>query len=263
MASLRPEAPGTAPDGRDGRRDRTGASHLRRALAIWLVLSIAGIVATVLWMPAILPEAASHDAGFANLTLVVFTAAAVPVALFVWVLLAYSLVVFRVRGRPTADGPPIQASPAIQVAWIGVTAALCLFLVVWGLVGSYQQTLAEGPQGALVVEVTGQQWSWTYHYPQSGASSEELELPAGRPVVFKVTSMDVLHGFDIQELGVRIDANPGQTITTAPVTPTREGSYTVRCVELCGLYHSFMWSQANVVSEGEFNVWLAQHGGRS
>ena len=68
-----------------------------------------------------------------------------------------------------------------------------------------------------------------------------IELPVNRPVVFEVTSKDVLHGFAIRALGVRVDANPGEVTTTPVVTPTRSGAYSVACVELCGLYHSYMW----------------------
>ena len=69
-----------------------------------------------------------------------------------------------------------------------------------------------------------------------------LELPAGVPVKFRVTSDDVLHGFAIPQLGVAMDANPGKWIYTPVVTPTRLGSYYAHCIELCGLYHTYMWS---------------------
>jgi cytochrome c oxidase subunit II len=80
-------------------------------------------------------------------------------------------------------------------------------------------------------------------------------------VIFQVTSDDVLHGFAIISMGVRLDANPGQMINTPPVTPTRTGSYTVVCVELCGLYHTYMWSAVDVVSSQAFNTWIISQGG--
>jgi cytochrome c oxidase subunit 2 len=146
---------------------------------------------------------------------------------------------------------------------MGVTGALCLFLVIFGLFAYYQETSASSPN-TLVVKVTAQQWQWTFDYPQYGSSSagaQLIELPVNRPVQFNVTSDDVLHGFAIRALGVRVDANPGYVTNTAVVTPTVIGSYTVQCVELCGLFHSYMWEQVNVVSAADFNSWITSQGG--
>ncbi len=91
--------------------------------------------------------------------------------------------------------------------------------------------------------------------------SHILELPLGRPVEFRVTSDDVLHGFSIDELGVAMDANPGFWVGAPIVTPTRLGTMTARCVELCGLYHTYMWTQVNVVTQADFTAWVTANGG--
>ncbi len=112
--------------------------------------------------------------------------------------------------------------------------------------------------------MTAQQWQWTFNYPQYSATSQGaqvIELPVNRPVEFYVTAKDVLHGFSIRALGVRVDANPGEVTTTAVITPTQIGPYTVQCVELCGLYHSYMWEAVNVVSVNDFNSWIVSQGG--
>jgi cytochrome c oxidase subunit II len=236
------------------------SAHLRRVLTIWVMLSIVGVAFVLLAVPHILPQAGSDTESFANTTIVLFTAIAIPVAFFVWVFLAYSLVVFRVREQPIEDGPPLQPTPMTQVGWLSITGALCIISVVWGLIGVYDQTVASSA-GALDVRVTGQQWTWTYDYPQYGVSSHELVLPLQRPVQFSVTSMDVLHGFEVLQLGVRMDANPGQVVAVSVVTPSRLGSYTARCMELCGLYHSYMQTPVNVVTSGAFTDWVKQHGG--
>ncbi|HTI15971.1 MAG TPA: cytochrome c oxidase subunit II [Dictyobacter sp.] len=236
--------------------------HLRRVLILWAVFSVIGIAVWLAVARFILPPAATDLDNSDNFTLLVFTVLAVPVAMFVWVFLGYSLIVFRVKERPIADGIPLKPTPLLQIGWLSITGILCLFLVIWGLFGFYQETSA-APSNALVVQVTGQQWLWTFYYPQYGVSSQGqvLELPVNRPVIFNVTSKDVLHGFAIRALGVRVDANPGEVTTTPVVTPTRTGSYTVVCVELCGLYHSYMWSAVNVVSESSFSSWVVSQGG--
>ena len=238
--------------------------HLRRVLIIWAVLSVIGIAIWLAVAQFILPQSASSLDSVDNLTFIVLTTLAVPVGLFVWVFLGYSLVVFRVQGRPTEDGVPLQPRPSLQIGWLGITGVLCLFLVIWGLFAFYQETSAASTPNTLTVQVTAQQWAWTFNYPQYGASSagaQVIELPVNRPVEFYVTSDDVLHGFAIRAFGVRVDANPGYVTTTPVTTPTQIGSYVVQCVELCGLLHSDMWEAVNVVSADAFNSWIISQGG--
>lgn len=250
---------GTAGNAVSARRE---PNHLIRAIIIWAVLSVIGIVIVVVTTPFVLPTAASSLDATDNVTMEMLTILAVPVALFVFVFLGYSLFVFKVNGRPTEDALVMKPRPGLQISWMGITGGLCLFLVIWGLFGFYQDTTATAAS-PLIVRVTGQQWLWTFEYPQYGVSSQGqvLELPVNRPVQFEVTSDDVLHGFAIQALGVRVDANPGEVTSTPLVTPSRIGSYSVRCVELCGLYHSYMWSSVQVVSASTFNDWITSLGG--
>ena len=233
---------------------------MRRVLVIWAVLSVVGIALTLVIVPIISPKSASSVAGFANLTDLLFSVLAVPVGLFVWVFVFYSLIVFREKApRPVEnleDGPSLQARPWQQIMWLAITATLAIFLVGWGMFGFYRQT-TDPPASPLVVDVTGQQWTWTYSYPSLGVQSHELVLPLDRPVQFRVTSDDVLHGFVIDQLGVAMDANPGFWVSAPVVTPTRLGSLTARCVELCGLYHTYMWSRVQVVTPASFAAWVA------
>lgn len=236
--------------------------HLRNAVIIWVVLSVIGIALWLALAPFILPAAAGTLSSTDDLTFVVLTTLSVPVGMFVWVFLGYSLFAFRVKERPTEDGIPLQPRPALQIGWLSITGALCLFLLIWGFTAFYQETVAAA-SNTLVVRVTGQQWAWTFDYPQYGMSSQGqvIELPVNRPVQFVVTSEDVLHGFAIRALGVRVDANPGEVTTTPIMTPTQIGNYTVYCVELCGLYHSYMWERVNVVDNASFNSWILSQGG--
>lgn len=242
---------------------REEPNHLRRAIIIWVVLSVIGMALVIPLAQFILPPSANDLGNSDNSSLTLLTALAVPVAMFVFVFLAYSMLVFRVKEKPTEDAVPLKPRPALQIGWMGITGALCLFLVIYGLFAFYQETSASSTN-ILVVKVTAQQWQWTFDYPQNGASStgaQLIELPVNRPVQFNVTSDDVLHGFAIRALGVRVDANPGEVTTTAIVTPTVIGSYTVQCVELCGLFHSYMWEQVKVVSAADFNSWITSQGG--
>jgi cytochrome c oxidase subunit II len=240
--------------------------HMRRVLAIWIISSLVVIAIWLATSQFILSAPGSALDNIDNISISVFTVLSIPVAMFVFVFLAYSLLVFRSKGRPTEDGIPLYPKTGLQIGWIGITSVLCLFLVIWGLFAFYQETSAATTSDTLVVNVTAQQWMFTIEYPQYGMSSkgaQMIELPVNRPVIFHVTSLDVLHGFAVRALGVRVDANPGYWTSTPIVTPTQLGPDVVQCVELCGLYHSYMWESINVVSADTFNAWILSQGGHS
>lgn len=237
--------------------------HFRRAMTSWIVISVIGIVIWLLLASVILPQGASNLDHADDFTIIIFTVLAIPVAAFVFVFLAYSLIFFRTKDRPTEDAVPLKPRPGLQIGWLGITGALCLFLFIWGMIAYYQETSAAPTSSTLIVQVTAQQWYWSFNFPQYSASSQSqvIELPVNRPVQFVVTSEDVLHGFAIRAMGVRVDANPGEMTTTPVVTPDTIGTYTVNCVELCGLLHSYMWEQINVVDQSTFNSWITSQGG--
>lgn len=251
-------------EGNAGSASPAEPRHLRRVIIIWVVLSV---IVMAIWLAVaqfVLPQSASGLDDTDTLTFTVLTTIAVPVAMFVFVFLGYSMANFKSQGRPTEDGVPLQPRPSLQIGWLGVTSLLCLFLLIWGLFAVYQETSAATNSNTLTINVTAQQWQWTFEYPQYGATSQGaqiIELPVNRPVIFYVTSKDVLHGFAVHALGVRVDANPGEVTATSVVTPTQIGSYAVQCVELCGLYHSYMWEAVNVVSADDFNTWITNQGG--
>ena len=109
----------------------------------------------------------------------------------------------------------------------------------------------------LQVQVIGQQWALTYRYPQfGGMESTELMLPVDTEVTFHVTSLDVIHSFWAYQLGVKADANP-QVDNVAYATPKALGSVTVRCNELCGIWHGAMFNYGHVVTQSAFASWAS------
>ena len=108
----------------------------------------------------------------------------------------------------------------------------------------------------LVVQVIGQQWAFTYRFPQfGGMESSELLLPANSTVEFHVTSLDVIHSFWAYQLGVKADANPGVDNIAYTTTKDQLGSFTVRCNELCGLWHGAMFNTGFIVPPRTFQAW--------
>jgi cytochrome c oxidase subunit 2 len=117
----------------------------------------------------------------------------------------------------------------------------------------------DSKRGEMTVRVTERQFAFQFGYPEGNGRtvlSPVLYLPEGRPVVFKITSLDVIHSFFVPEFSQKLDAVPG-IITTLRVTPTRLGSYPAECTELCGAGHSFMRAPVRVITPVQFAHWLA------
>jgi cytochrome c oxidase subunit 2 len=107
--------------------------------------------------------------------------------------------------------------------------------------------------------VIGQQWWFTYRYPDfGGVETTHLILPVNSNIEVHVTSTDVLHSFWAYQLGIKADANPGVDNVTY-VTTLHTGSFAVRCAELCGLWHGHMAdTNGAVVTQDAFAAWIAQ-----
>jgi cytochrome c oxidase subunit 2 len=244
--------------------------YMKRIIIIW-------IIATLAWIPVAFWLADSMGAGPAasklmhelKVTVFVFTVVSAPLMGFVLAVILYSWLGWgRVSGDAVPDlkNPAIRTNPIAITAWTIVVSVLAFFLVAWGIIEyTVVQNYAQGsdnPNNAapLRVEVTGQQWVWTFSYPDhDNVSSEYLYLEHNRPVTFSMTSKDVIHNFWIVPMGVKMDVNPGE-VTFAGVTPDVLGSFPIRCAELCGMHHSFMQTDAVVLSKEDFTSWLASQG---
>ena len=249
-----------------GRHDSPPRTDLRTIGLLWAVLTVLGVIFALIVPHHLMGPPASNTMSEVELTFTVFSVVSAPVAAAVWALAIYSLMRWRRRGawkEGDPDGPPLRGHGLTTGTWMFVSSALCLFLLIWGLAAlSKVDSAAASSPSPLVINVTGQQWVWTFSYPDQGVESNELVLPLDRPVVFKVTSYDVIHSFWVPEMGIKVDANPGSTTTTS-TTPDRLGIFHVRCAELCGLLHADMETNATVVSTNSFDSWVAGQGGHA
>lgn len=170
------------------------------------------------------------------------------------VVLFYSLIVFRRRKGETGDGAHIVGNSGLEVLWTMIPLIAVIYLAYIGAI-SLGETRRVDPS-ALQVKVLSGQWFWQYQYPEYGISSTELYLPVNRQVDLQMTSQDVIHSFWVPEFRVKQDLVPGQT-TDLRITPTIAGDYKVRCAELCGLNHAYMEGLVHVVSQEDFQAWVA------
>ncbi|MGH3155796.1 MAG: cytochrome c oxidase subunit II [Streptosporangiaceae bacterium] len=241
--------------------------HGWRISIIWLIASaIADPLIWFVWGPHMPPGDMSSSASGQQFDVNVMALIAAPVMLGVLIYGAYALVVWRVKDGDEEDGPPIHGNAKLQVSWIAVTTVLVLFLFGFGwyeLAVPAGAGSGEGPSPiwslhggtTLQVQVIGQQWMFTYRYPQFGGfESPQIELPVGDNIEFHVTSLDVIHSFWAYQLGVKADANP-DVDNVAFTKPKQTGPFTVRCDELCGLWHGAMFDYGRVVSATAFQSW--------
>ena len=244
-----------------------GARHGLRIFLIWFPLAIiADALIWFVWYPHLPPGRMSDQAQGQQFDIAVMAMLAAPVLLFVWTYFAYAIIVWRRRPGDDEDGPPIHSNTRVQATWITATAVIVLSLFVFGTVQLIVPAGAgagEGPSptwvpnasNTLQVQVIGQQWAFTYRFPQfGGMETTQLLLPMGEEVRFNVTSLDVIHSFWAYQLGVKADANPGVN-NVAFAKPQELGSFSVRCNELCGLWHGAMFNYGRVVTPAAFQVW--------
>jgi cytochrome c oxidase subunit 2 len=136
--------------------------------------------------------------------------------------------------------------------------------VIYGIteLNSASIATAKNVEDSMVVNVVGNQWVWSFEYPELGVQSHELMLPINRPVAFHVNSVDVNHSFWPVQLGVKVDANK-LAETLADTTPTKLGEFDVKCAELCGLYHAYMETTGEVMTKADFDNWVIAQGGHT
>ena len=253
--------------------------HGLRMFLIWIILALAAdLIIWFVWYPHIPPGRMSNSAMHQQFDITVLAISAAPVIIAVVLYFVYSLVVWRVRPGDDSDGAPIYGNIKVQAAWIVGTTVIVLWLFVFGtveLVVPHGAGAGEGPSPiwtpagvtsaiwtpggnkVLQVQVIGQQWTWTYRYPQfGGMESTELMLPVNTEVTFHVTSLDVIHSFWAYQLGVKADANP-QVDNVAFTTPQALGSFVVRCSELCGIWHGAMFNYGHVETQSAFQSWAS------
>jgi len=144
--------------------------------------------------------------------------------------------------------------------WIGVgiSSFVLLLSVIW-TVAVLAEIARPANKPAVVIEVTGKQWWWQIRYlsddpSQIFATANEIHIPTGQPVLFKLIGGDVIHSFWIPALAGKTDAIPGQTNETW-LEAREPGVYRGQCTEYCGIEHAHMSLVVIAQSPTEFAAW--------
>lgn len=228
-----------------------------------LQLGLIGVLASIVGVGLGLlidwfPTAGSEEAGPIDTLYDVLLAVSIPIFVLVMAVAIYSVVKFRARPGDQRDGAPIHGNAKLEVVWVTIPFLLVTALAIYGWVVLVD--IEEPAPDAMVVEVRGEQFAWSFAYPEEGGGpavqSNELMLPLDRQVEFRIDTADVIHSFWVPAFRLKSDTVPGLT-TEVRVTPSEEGTFDVVCAELCGLGHSTMRQSVTVVPADEFDTWLA------
>ena len=196
------------------------------------------------------------------------------IALFVLGLLVYVMVRFNDKRHPEPTRTTHNAP--LEIAWTVVPVLILVAIAI----PSFRLLFAQYdfPKPDLTITATGNQWYWSYEYPDQGIKFDsiivqdadlkpgqprlltvdrEVVVPVNKNVQVQVKSTDVIHDWAVPSFGIKLDAVPGRLQVTW-FRAEREGMFYGQCSELCGRNHAFMPIAVRVVSEQEFADWLAK-----
>jgi cytochrome c oxidase subunit 2 len=229
---------------------------VRRGSVLKLVLIgvLFGAAATaVAYFIPWLPTADSKEAERVHFVFWFTTAICIGIFALVAAVIVYSVITFRAGPDDDSDGLPLHGNTGLEIVWTAIPAALVTAIsIVAGIV-----LVQNGHAGndALRVNVTAQQFIWSFQYPEQGnIVSPTLHLPLDRSVELHLKSVDVIHSFWVPNFSQKQDAVPGIE-TKLVVTPQKVGTFPLVCTELCGLGHALMRTLAIVQTKDGFKSW--------
>ena len=169
-------------------------------------------------------------------------------------------VVFKYRRRENQGTPPqTHGSTKLEIAWTLIPAVVLVFIAV-PTVRTIFITQAQAAPGSLNIDVTGHQWWWEFKYPEYGiTTANEIYLPVGRTVNFRLRSADVIHSFWTPQLGGKRDVVTNRTnyLWYTPDSTTGGMVWNGFCVEYCGSSHANMRFRVFPVTPQQFESWVA------
>jgi cytochrome c oxidase subunit II len=179
---------------------------------------------------------------------------------FVLVEVVLVFIVIKYRRRENQPAPPqTHGSTKLEITWTLIPAVILVFIAV-PTVRTVFITQAQAAPGSLNIEVTGHQWWWEFRYPEYGVTTaNEIYLPVGRTVNFRLRSADVIHSFWTPQLGGKRDVVTNRTnyVWYTPDTTIASSVWNGFCAEFCGASHANMRFRVFTVTPQQFESWVA------
>ncbi|WP_298195691.1 cytochrome c oxidase subunit II [Novosphingobium sp.] len=202
------------------------------------------------------------------------------ISLFVLGLLIWVAARYNRKANPVASRT--SHNTLIEVIWTGVPVLILVGIAIPSITLLAKQ-YKPAPETALTVKATGNQWYWTYSYPDNGGIEvisnmlpddeavkrgepaklgvdNRLVLPVGEPIRLQTTGADVIHSFAVPSLWFKLDAVPGR-VNEKVLFIEKPGVYYGQCSELCGARHAYMPIAIEALPRDKFNAWVVAQGG--
>lgn len=174
-----------------------------------------------------------------------------------WILFVISTIVFvavlffLIVGHFRTQKDPKKLQRSLILA-TGITTFFLLIIVVATF--NYSQPFKEEKKGPVyTIDVIGKQWWWQVRYPNF-TTANELHVPVGVPIKFRLHSDNVIHSFWVPALGGKMDMIPGQ-VNELIIKANKPGIYHGICAEFCGIQHALMAFKVIATTEQKFQVW--------
>lgn len=167
----------------------------------------------------------------------------------------YSSVRYRSRDATAAEPRQIFGSRKLEVLWTVVPLAIMIGLFV---ITVRAMVLIDAPQEtgqAPDLTITGHQWWWDARYPNGAIATSDIHIPAGRRLLVRIESRDVIHDFWAPELARKMDAVPGRP-SYISLQADAPGTYSGACSEFCGAQHAWMRFRVIAEADADFDAWL-------
>lgn len=200
------------------------------------------------------------------------------ITVFVTALLAIVIVRYNRRANPTPAR--FTHNSPLEVAWTLIPVLILVFIGSFSLPELFKQQDFKQVEADITIKATGNQWFWSYEYPEEGiafdsfmlaredlaangyddslyllATDTAVVLPVGKTIVVQVTASDVIHSWKVPAFGVMQDAVPGR-LAQLWFKAEKEGIYFGQCSEICGKDHAYMPITVKVVSEEAYAKWV-------
>ena len=212
-----------------------------------------------------------------------------PLIVAICVLVGVLLLWIMIRYNKKANPVPAKFShnTLIEIIWTLVPVIILVVVAIYSL--SLLRDYNDMPKPDVVVKATGNQWFWTYDYPELGVTDIEsrlredakdmktahaagipyllevdnvLVVPVNKVIHVQTTGADVIHSFTVPAFGFKIDAVPGRLNNTW-FKAEKIGTYYGQCSELCGKDHAYMPIEVKVVSDADFDAFIIKNGGKT
>ncbi|MEM8556389.1 MAG: cytochrome c oxidase subunit II, partial [Bacteroidota bacterium] len=145
---------------------------------------------------------------------------------------------WKYRRRSASDVPyPVKENHLLELSWIVIPTILVFIVFFWGFKAHVDTVVA--PTDAYEVNVQGKKWLWQFNYDHGKTTTNELYVPANRPVKLIMNSVDVLHSFYVPEFRIKHDVLPNR-YSTVWFEAVRADTFQILCTEYCGTGHSVM-----------------------